>query len=1605
MKRSIWIRIIVLVLVFSLLPVNTLAAGWGNAQSSWGNSRGSWIKNWGNNNSVNNSSVNNSWGKNWGSGFSWIWDLISGFGDKKPADDPTEAPTETPTETPTEDPTEDPTETPAVPPVEEGNVEMSLEEGMGTVDNGSLLRATTYTLRAGQNTTVKKYFPVTMFDYDDRINEATAELDPGTGDMQGLYFSNGSPVAKTVVMNIGEMPAGRYYIQNIRASENRTDGACWLQAHAENKIHAVTQANASIWTLEVENGSYYLKTQINGVDHYMVVGTDGNNDGYTTTKTPITISAYSHNAQGVQLSQNGYYLCQWGSDTAVDFGGYNAENDGGNGMRFYAVDADRNVSSNPTTLAKANVHENLTWAQVQNGTYYADKACTTQVTVNNIGSAGSEYSRTTVNVLDMWNSKGAQVTVANSTVYETNYYYYHTGRNTYYPVYIRRSGNNYYVQYLAHNGYLTGVTGYGIFGATESVNVYEQNVNITGYTLTAGGQTLATLNGTDTSVPVGVPLYTPGTIETITRAYADWNHWNKGSGDNTDGDLIWTGLVQDTLVDDQIVFNVPEGGIFNNDPSVKTIYEYVGLPFVLNTETGVYSFNSDVNGVYFADSNGVGSAPQSGTAEEPYNLYFSEGVTQLMDKPVGDGSLNAWFPFNGLHSSEERKWNGPTNQYERFGVYDPGIDYHFGMRADLPFSMTPNGRVKSTDDKSAPITFTFSGDDDVWVFIDGHLVIDLGGIHNRLDVTIDFAANTITYSEKNAQDGDNATGSFNNPDFAMTQQLFTANGVEGIIPMSREAFALDTEHEMQVFYLERGEGTSNCHIEFNLPMTDTVLVTKDATKSWSRIEEEANPDVEDAGVSQLTAAEQAIVNNIDFGFTLYKKAAGKVEFTPVANTNFYLIGRGVEGVVINQTDAKGHFYLKNGQSAKFITDIPMEGVTYYVVEDKVPDGFVAPDFNFAGAATYDYTYTDGNVTGNVPAADASLIPEQIIPMPENGVWAANKSYEVTVKGSIESNDSIEFICSNFLDEELPNPTALAYEDIIVIDYGLPVNIDPLANDVFRGDDIEIIAFGGANMKLGEIVDKDGDKVFEESELDITRDDDNFHSGGVVLNDKTYSVDGNGNVTRDTFTYTLDKQLTEVEVLTYIIKVTGTDDQDATHETLKQYDYAIGKVYIVPATTMYYEDDFSKLVTFKGSGWTGPVTTEGASDYQEPGVVGMGYSTYGSDVAYLSDSFDSNGTSYHGDTTNGAIQFTYTFTGTGTSIFARTSATTGYMQVKLYEGENASGELVNITYRDTYYKDENDLDDDSDGTLYNIPVYTEEYLDYGTYTVVATVAKAGTKTAGNDNGSGKDFYLDGIRIKEPLDDHVLYLDDEFLDQQDENMLAQIEAEKALVEKALGAYATDGEANMESITLRYKLIGDADEGVNDWGFVVFTDVEGAVNNVEDYITIGPKEEVYLLPGQSVTFAVEYWHQDGYLMHLGMKAPFGTGTAQVGNNTFNLENATDCYYNITAMHTGVLTKYEQLVEKGMLVYVDQNGNRIYEDAEGKLYDAAGNDVSDKELELTPVDEPYYVATYTIKAVDKIVSLTNLKVTGNYSFHVSRDVDINVDGSEGSGTDGEGH
>lgn len=901
-----------------------------------------------------------------------------------------------------------------------------------------------------------------------------------------------------------------------------------------------------------------------------------------------------------------------------------------------------------------------------------------------------------------------------------------------------------------------------------------------------------------------------GTTTTDSLPYAVWNFWNKKTRNNDYGQYTYSGLAESTLtVNKDITFTKPDGGIFNSDATVKDIYTSVEMPFVY--ENGTYTFDASQNGVYFYKDSTQGST----AVQSNGRLYFDEGKPQSNGGNYGDGSTTVWMPFNST-----RIIDGENN-----------CDYHFGMRTTIPFTMTANGKMNPNDDTSKDITFSFSGDDDVWIFIDGQLVIDLGGIHNRLDATINFAENTWSISESNTSNV--AVADCNGASISGT--IFNVGSTTGTLNQTRETFAAKDSHELTIFYLERGAGSSNCKIEFNLPMKDSVSVHKVADKSKT----------EEGTISDLTAEEKTMVANTDFGFTLYK------DNEVVSNTNYSLLNANGQYVDTRSTDANGHFTLKAGQTAKFVGTIGDN--TYYVVEDAN-----------ANYQTPDYIYT-------AEASNGSSLTE-----------GANQltSMKVKVKGSDESADSLVFTCTNYLNADLPNPTSSPADDKIVIDYGLSVVIDVLSNDVHKGE-YELASGEEYALTGAPICDDDGN-ITGHNELKY---------GTAVAN-----ADG-------TITYTLNKQLTGVEVLTYYATASSGDLSD-TNE---------GHVYIIPATSMYYEENFEGLVTFSDR-WTVEGTAQ--TDLQEPGVVGtVGDSPYGSDAAYLNDGGDSNGSSKYIDTTSSEASFSYTFTGTGTSFFARTGDTAAYMRVVV---TGANGETVSDTRRNNIYQG---VDGTKVGILYNVPVYTIDGLNYGTYTVTVIVMKANEVI-----NRGKDFYLDGIRVINPLN--------------------SADANAAI---AKAAYATDGEANMTVATLRQKLLGEAsinEDNTLSWdgtNFVVFTDSNGAITSAEEYRSNGPKEEVYLNKGQSVTFSLTKWDANSNKIYLGVKAPLGSGSISINGNTLNLSNAADCYYEISG-------------------YAD----------------------------ITTDDKGVKTATFKVESTSSLVSVTNIKVTGNAEFTIVNQGDV---------------
>jgi hypothetical protein len=260
------------------------------------------------------------------------------------------------------------------------------------------------------------------------------------------------------------------------------------------------------------------------------------------------------------------------------------------------------------------------------------------------------------------------------------------------------------------------------------------------------------------------------------------------------------------------------------------------------------------------------------------------------------------------------------------------------------------------------------------------------------------------------------------------------------------------------------------------------------------------------------------------------------------------------------------------------------------------------------------------------------------------------------------------------------------------------------------------------------------------------------------------------------------------------------------------------------------------------------------------------------------------------------------------------------------------------------------------------------------------------------GSGNKFYLDGVRIMQPLNE---------------------ESREDLVVRALDAYDIDFETNLDVITLRQKLITDVEDGEVNWDgihYVMLTDTIGTVIDPEDYIDCGPKEEVYLAPGQTVTFSLKYWHPEGLKLYMGMKAPFGGASLNVGKAPYTLDNTVDSYFDVTQDYASLITDKETVT--------DTYGNPMYYDADGKFYikvkDANGNYYfCDEEYEKVTVDEnnltllerEYNIVTYTFTATDSIVSLTNIKVVGSYEFTIVPGYDIHIPGSEGGATENGGN
>ena len=154
--------------------------------------------------------------------------------------------------------------------------------------------------------------------------------------------------------------------------------------------------------------------------------------------------------------------------------------------------------------------------------------------------------------------------------------------------------------------------------------------------------------------------------------------------------------------------------------------------------------------------------------------------------------------------------------------YDVESDFYFGMEMKMNF-LQPKGGLTGKDGKQ-PMVFYFTGDDDVWVYIDGKLFLDLSGIHRHVGGEIDFVNGVVKYYSLDTKTGDVSSTPYETVTFSEilgSNAGLNANGT----------FNDYTTHSFSFYYMERGSGSSVCRLNFNFPLLkkNSISVSKELT--------------------------------------------------------------------------------------------------------------------------------------------------------------------------------------------------------------------------------------------------------------------------------------------------------------------------------------------------------------------------------------------------------------------------------------------------------------------------------------------------------------------------------------------------------------------------------------------------------------------------------------------------------------------------------------------------------------------------------------------------------------------------------------------------------
>lgn len=402
-----------------------------------------------------------------------------------------------------------------------------------------------------------------------------------------------------------------------------------------------------------------------------------------------------------------------------------------------------------------------------------------------------------------------------------------------------------------------------------------------------------------------------------------YNSFQFGSADYTGSEAVRQNLVQGVLKDGYPVLNngTSLNGLFDGTWGEVIQNTYVtGLNhlFSYDSSTGTYSYDSDENYAYY-------DIDSSRNTEKNFIVYERSKY-----KGEGMRHVASFMPYSS--------WDDGASQNK----------FAFGMMISFEFLQPKNGKINGQD-----MVFSFSGDDDVWVFIDNKLVLDLGGVHERATGSINFANGEVYV---------------NNQSNPTLRSVFNSDS---------DTFADYTSHSLKLFYMERGRGDSNCSIKFNLPPRPTNSIEI---------------------VKSLANSDKEKYTSTDFQFKAYledeeDRNQEPVQYNAIPEGTPYRVKKNDSLTdEVRYVGKHNIFTLKAGESAVF--EGIDSGLRFYAEEV----GILSDQFDKVDITDWEVTYHDLN--GNLVGTSEGKVPEQTKTyLARSGVKTAGNAARVEFKNT------------------------------------------------------------------------------------------------------------------------------------------------------------------------------------------------------------------------------------------------------------------------------------------------------------------------------------------------------------------------------------------------------------------------------------------------------------------------------------------------------------------------------------------------------------------------------------------------------------------------------